>query len=494
MKAAFDQTFIFPGREEFIVYIVDRSNDRSTMTVTNDAEAVYNHIREKYKHRALGRKFRLIYRDTDHKWDEIEQFMGTVAFKPFDGPLPAMPALLPYKRIIEMPSIDHAAKGVPLEPTQYAYEAAHYARKAHLLQDQGNLGGTPYTEIEGINDDLMQQVTIYDCVERKHAGFSNVLQDLWHGDSAPKFYKWAPDHQAWNTEMNSNQGRWTLREWLFLFLVHRMTGSGASFEKDHGYRNTILPELAKYDTVEEMHAAMIRFSGGPEKRTIFTSIGNQIPAMPKPFGSWETNAQTYFGEYSLQLVNSLANALPAKKRPMQKLHEMMLNWNTKNDMRRFKFPYAAMVADLADYFPEYVDPHSDFMHGKNAEEALALMFRPTQRMSKQRFLDLSLRTLSNAIGGHPYDIEDVCCDSIRFVENYIPLNKMGTYDHLCLDTVFGNPKYVEYHEKGRQKWHISHGVVDTHNGQTQFGDYAVLDRAGLSVEEGRNRYIRGPIK
>lgn len=37
--------------------------------------------------------------------------------------------------------------------------------------------------------------------------------------------------------------------------------------------------------------------------------------------------------------------------------------------------------------------------------------------------------LINATGGKPYDIEDVCCDYIRYVNEHVPKG----YDHLTED-------------------------------------------------------------
>src|SRR5690606_19603656 len=51
----------------------------------------------------------------------------------------------------------------------------------------------------------------------------------------------------------------------------------------------------------------------------------------------------------------------------------------------------------------------------------------------------------------PYDVEDVACDYIRYIENYVPDNKLGSYRHLDLKKVFNNSSIVD-HPKGRQRW------------------------------------------
>lgn len=375
-----------------------------------------------------------------------------------------------------------------LEPTPYFYEFLKYYGKAKLLQDEGNLTGKPYTEIDKVNDDLMQQVTIYDTVERKHAGFSNILQDLWHGSNAPKYCKWTPDHQKRNRYYDGNQKRWSLQEWAYLFLVHRLSGSGASFEEDHGYRNTPIVEMAEEDFVDLMSMRLAhRFEDGKKN---FTSIGNQIPAFPKTKSELGQGG-FYLTYHCYELALELSAWLSiGDRKTLRQTADFMGNWNKERGFRNFKFCFSAVAADFADYFPNLVDPASEFYHGKNAIEALGYMFRKTKKMTNDQFLDKALEFASFAVGGYQYDVEDVCCDSIRWIENYVPLGKKGTYEHLCLDTVW-NSSDILSHPKGRQKAHLYFGIVETHNGRRNFSDFAILDEhyfdfPNLASEEEKN--------
>ena len=164
---------------------------------------------------------------------------------------------------------------------EYYQDFLAYYQKAKLVQKCANLGGYPY--IGSCGDDLIENVTIYDTVERKHAGFQNMLQDLWFGSKAPKYYKWSNEHKARNDSYNDQHKFWSRREWLWIFMFHRITGSGASFEQDHGYRNTVVPQLAKLKTCEEM----VRWVRNNDDTPMFTSIGNQIPMFPSKH-LWES--------------------------------------------------------------------------------------------------------------------------------------------------------------------------------------------------------------
>ena len=142
-----------------------------------------------------------------------------------------------------------------LETTEYFEDFLRYYKLAEKVQNDCNLGGSPY--LGSCGDDLIENITIYDTVERRHAGFQNMLQDLWLGSSAPKYYKWEEDHQSRNRSYDNLHERFSMEEWVYLFLVHRITGSGASFEADHGYRNTILPLLVEINQKKRSRKSVI---------------------------------------------------------------------------------------------------------------------------------------------------------------------------------------------------------------------------------------------
>ena len=92
-------------------------------------------------------------------------------------------------------------------------------------------------------------------------------------------------------------------------------------------------------------------------------------------------------------------------------------------------------------------------YGKNAKEAMDLFAEKTTKLSRDRYYDLVMEVAQNATSGSPKDLEDVMCDYIRYVENYIPDNKQKTYSHLNRKKVW-NSSLIKNHPKGRQKWMI----------------------------------------
>ena len=334
---------------------------------------------------------------------------------------------------------------------KYFDDFVKYYGMAKKVQNDCNLGGKPY--LGSCGDDLIENITIYDTVERKHAGFQNMLQDLWFGTSAPKYYKWPKEHQDRNKTYDGLHDRITRREWLFLFLVHRITGSGASFEADHGYRNSIIPEMMKHpnQTAGGMQT-FIRFHEG----TMYTSIGNQIPAFPKPTMGYKTGGKLYFGQFALPLVDDtwefIDNIIDSgRKANIREIVDFMCEWNRERGMKRFHFQYTAIAADLADYYPDLVDETSHMYYGKNAQEAMDLFAEKVGKFSKSKYYDLVMEASQEATGGHPKDLEDVMCDYIRYVENYIPDNKQKTYAHVDRKLLW-NKSLITDHPKGRQKW------------------------------------------
>ena len=81
-----------------------------------------------------------------------------------------------------------------LETTEYYDDFIDYFHKAKEQQVKCNVseeapyGMIPHMESE-MNDDLMHWIELYDVVERKYAGFSQIMNDCWSG--------WTEDHPYW---------------------------------------------------------------------------------------------------------------------------------------------------------------------------------------------------------------------------------------------------------------------------------------------------------
>ena len=193
----------------------------------------------------------------------------------------------------------------------------------------------------------MQKIDIYDCYTRNAAGFQNVLQDLKFGSETPKS-RWhdsrRKDINKWNNEIT-----WGLSTWFFVFMCHRITGSGASFENDHGYRNNIMQywgtQFGKLG-VKEMCEDLVKMKAN---QPIFTSIGNQPPAPKKG----TTNVDFMTKELP-PLIYRFTDWLLYEKidgREMKTHKEIVDYLNAYNKTaghRKFNFQYAAFSMDCIE--------------------------------------------------------------------------------------------------------------------------------------------------
>lgn len=370
--------------------------------------------------------------------------------------------------------------------TPYYDEFIRYYKMAKTQQEECNLGLIPH-EQSSIEDELMKHVHLYDVVERAYAGFSQIIQDV--------FYGWTPEHPYWKrmeAGMATKQRQivaknWTgksrvfgLEDWIYLFLLHRLTGSAINYsQKPSGYHNTLLFHLHECDNIHQM-VEVVRSHDKP----FYTSIGYQFPSFPKPTENYKRGGDYFLCEYVPQLSVDIAKFLTTgDKKTLRELGDFMFNWNKERNLRAYKFQYAAFIADIADWFPEFVHRETPFYYGTNAVECLNyLALKPKGfKMNPMEFLDSIMLKIYEDTGGLPYNMEDVACDSIRWMENYC---KPGSdYDHLDLDNLW-NSCNIKDHPFGRQKAMLDLGIIDTFNDLTNHpSDDCVIKSAGMSVHE-----------
>lgn len=377
-----------------------------------------------------------------------------------------------------------------IETTRYYDEFIRYFDLAKRQQDLCNVSDAhPYGMIlhaeSNLGDDLMEHVELYDVVERKYAGFSQVINDCFYGwtDAHPYWKKMEIGKVTRQREMIAKE--WTgkhtdysLPEWLYIFILHRVTGSAINYaQKPSGYCNTILFNLHQCKTIEEM-VTLVKHYPVP----FYTSVGYQFPAFPKPIGDYKKGGDYYLGEYAPRLAREMAEWLESRgKRDLREIGEFMLSWNEKNGLRRYQFQYAAVVADIADWYPQYVNRDSMFYYGTNAVECISYLANPVKKMKKEVFLDEVMKKIYSDTGSVPYNAEDVCCDFIRYVENYV--RPGPDYDHLDYDNIWNSSSILD-HPYGRQKAMLEHGLVKTFNGMKSHpSDNAILKQAGMTVEQ-----------
>jgi len=386
--------------------------------------------------------------------------------------------------------------------TPYYDEFKYYFKLAKDQQDKSNLGHIPHKDSQ-LNDPLMETIELYDVVERKFAGFSQIVNDA--------FYGWSEDHPYWSrmdaglytkqrkevaTKWTNKRDTFGLPEWLYVFILHRVCGSAINYgTKPSGYHNTLLFDLWQSDTIEEM-CDQVRFAN----KTFYTSIGYQFPAFPKPpkpkveaaplFGIegdyvYKRGGDYFLCEFAPRLARELATFLETsdKKLDLREIGDWMFDWNKSNNLRVYRFQYTAIIADIADWFPEFVNTESMFYYGTNAVECIGyLADTPNGKGKKsEEFLDSVMKLIYEETGSVPYNAEDVACDFIRWIENYV--RPGADYADVNMDTLW-NSSSIKDHPYGRQKAMLDLGLVETFNGiKNHPSDDAVLKAANISLED-----------
>lgn len=355
------------------------------------------------------------------------------------------------------------------EKTLYYDEFLRYYSLAKKQQELCNVSSSaPYGMVNhidsNIGDDLMHHVELYDVVQRAYAGFSQIVHDC--------FYGWTDRHPYWQ-KMKANAvfaqrvevaQNWTgkhddfgLAEWLYVFILHRVCGSAINYSlKPSGYHNTLLFKLHRADSIEKM-TDIVRY----EKNSFYTSVGYQFPAFPKPIETaYKRGGDYYLCEYAPRLARDLADYLiGGGKKDLRQIGSFMLDWNKQNDLRQYHFQYAAIVADIADWFPEFVNKASLFYYGSNALESINYLAKASGKIKPDVLADEIIMQLYTDTGGYPYDVEDVCCDFIRYITNYFKAG--SSYNHLDSDSLWNSSRVI--HPYGRQKAMLDLGLVKSFN-------------------------------
>lgn len=366
-----------------------------------------------------------------------------------------------------------------IETTAYYDEMVRYAGMAKVQQIECNLGIIPHMD-GSIKDDLMRYVELYDVVNRKYAGFTQIVLDLFYNTSPehPYAHKLHAVRQPICKSFEGVENVWGLAEWLYVFILHRVTGSGINYaKKPSGYNNTILPKLASCDTIEQMAKVIVSRTS-----SIYTSVGYQFPAFPKPVGDYKLGGDYFLCSYAPQLARDLAEWLNAKgKQDLRDIGEWMFNWNKAQGLRAYKFQYAAIVSDIADFFPQFTNLNSPFFYGTNAKECLKYAAIQLSKGNEQDFLDEVTMKFCNDIGATAYDGEDIFCDGIRWLENYV--RPGHDYGHVNRDKVWNSSTIID-HPYGRQRAMLDHKLIESFNHLSIHpSDDYVLKQAGVSKEQ-----------
>ena len=274
-----------------------------------------------------------------------------------------------------------------------------YFEKARLKQSQLYQNGNVTNE--DIEDDLINNVPIYDVVNRRFAAFSSFPEALWRKDQDPK---------GNGLRFRANT---IPRDHHFATLLYllRLCGSGINYKEDHGFGN--------FWVVKCVERGMYRRDSWidelPDKG--FCDVkGYMLPLI-------KGGLRSFIVDHSFSLVDSIWRWLDDGGEPRE-IFEVVEYGNTLLQtigLNRQNFVLCAFAMDLAEYFPHLVRRDSRVLVGSNAKKCLKMIFPDMKGVGSN--LDVTndaLEYLVNITGrvNQKYDMEDVACDFIRYIENY----------------------------------------------------------------------------
>lgn len=271
-----------------------------------------------------------------------------------------------------------------------------YYQKAKKMQEL-KFENIQWSESD-INDDLVWNIPIYDVVNRKYAAFSSLLEAIKKQENDPK-----------------GNGKYFIKskeikniDFITLCYLFRLCGSGINYvpKKDlpfntHGFGNFWIVDLLK-DGITDSY---IWIDNLPDNK--FCDVKGYLLPMIKG------GLNNFIKNESIDLVNNIYNYIVKEKVGIKDVVDYGNSYLLKKGYKRQNFVLTAFAMDLAEYFPDIVDRDSDVYVGSNAKKCLKLILPNLKE-------DKAIRYLCDITGGFskPYDMEDVACDFIRYLDNF----------------------------------------------------------------------------
>lgn len=244
---------------------------------------------------------------------------------------------------------------------------------------------------EKINDDLIFNVPIYDMLDRRYAAFSSFLEALDKKENDPKGngirFK---DHQV-NEEFD-----------LFvLYYLFRLCGSGINYKPgSHGFGNFWIVEL-----IEKGYYRYIDWIKYMPVNKFCDNKGYLLP-------QFSIGLKSYIENYSIDLVRFIYNQVKSSRHGIIEIVDKGNLWLKSNGFKKQNFVLSAFSADIAEYFPQYVDPSSMIYAGTNAKKCIRAIFGKCDESEAIDFLAKRYNSI-------PYSVEDSrLCDPVRYFLDY----------------------------------------------------------------------------
>lgn len=294
-----------------------------------------------------------------------------------------------------------------------------YDFRSKLLQEHLMLK-KPYQGIleQDVNDDLMYHVPIYDTANRRFAAFCAFTEAIWYGDKDPR-------------NIGKHFGNITLDnnfDWFMLFYLFRLCGSGINYNprikvdslddiiNTHGFGNfwvvdSILNNKTNYSSwLKDLKTLDKPFTNNKGYLLPQFSFKNQKDGHLKRF----------ILDYSIPLIEQIYSQCQKTRMDIYQITDLGNSWLNSHGFNKQNFVLTAFAADLAEYFPNLVDPKSFVYAGTNATKCIKAIFPKSNRKVKEfDYINDVLQFQSSRYNLNPIDCEDSRnCDVVRYFKEY----------------------------------------------------------------------------
>lgn len=270
-----------------------------------------------------------------------------------------------------------------------------YHNKSLLMQKyyfEGNKENLTIEELKiKVDDDLIFNVPIYDMLDRRYAAFSSFLEAIDKKENDPKGnglrFK---DHNLKKIDSK-----------ILLYYLFRLCGSGINYEPDtHGFGNFWIIKSILNNRYEPEQWF--------EDLPISKFSNNKGYLLPQ----FKIGLRNFILNYSKKLVDYLIIDLKQKKHTIKEFVDKGNQWLKYNGFKKQTFVLSAFAADIAEYYPEFIDNKSMIYAGTNAKKCIKAIFGKCNESDAIQFL-------SDRYNSIPYSVEDSrLCDPVRYFLDY----------------------------------------------------------------------------
>jgi hypothetical protein len=305
-----------------------------------------------------------------------------------------------------------------------------------------------------IDDDLIYNVPIYDMGSRRYAAFCSFTEAVWHKEKDCKG----------NGKYLENDIKHDY-DWFILFYLFRLCGSGInyiprietlfddrSFEGTHGFGNFWIIE----SILQGKHTAGEWFMDLQDLDKPFSNNkGYLLPQFSYPHLN-SGHLKYFIIHDSWKLV---AHIFEEVHRSIERLEIYQVtdignDWLNKHDYKKQNFVLTAFACDLAEYFPELVDPKSRLYAGTNATKCIKSIYPKVGRVKEFDYINDVLQYQAERYNLNPMDCEDSRnCDIIRYLKEYQSKDHISynngkvMLNNSVLKNILGQEKYYKFANK-----------------------------------------------